>query len=381
MRFLCIQSVFRLSSALVATSLLTCTFTPTHAANVTLTATDGFGTSSFDTAGNWDNFAPPSGGNDYFTSNFGIRTPNNSAAPGVFAGDSLTINAGGALITKHAFGATATINQLNLAGGTIGASTGTGGGAQQMYTGTLSVTANSTISLGGTSNRRLTWVNGTMNGSGNINMTGANNQNDIFFLNGTNGNAHTGSWTVSAGRLIAGGGNALGDTSAITINGGGNGALDVRGSETIGSLAGNGRVRIVSGGPFTLTTGGNNSSTTFSGILQNALSIEKLGTGTMTLSGANTHTGTTTVERGNLQISNSSALGTAAGGTVISGLVSNVELRMVGNINVAAEPAIPGLHEMTVPGFSGMADITYHVQLPPEYDPYKRYPAIVTMHG
>ena len=28
-----------------------------------------------------------------------------------------------------------------------------------------------------------------------------------------------------------------------------------------------------------------------------------------------------------------------------------------------------------------MADVTYHVQLPPEYDPYKKYPTIVTMHG
>src|SRR5690606_8820683 len=31
--------------------------------------------------------------------------------------------------------------------------------------------------------------------------------------------------------------------------------------------------------------------------------------------------------------------------------------------------------------FAGQADITYYVQLPPEYDPYKRYPAIVTLNG
>jgi len=42
---------------------------------------------------------------------------------------------------------------------------------------------------------------------------------------------------------------------------------------------------------------------------------------------------------------------------------------------------VPGLYTLTVPGPAGMADITYHVQLPPEYDPYKRYPAIVTLNG
>jgi predicted esterase len=42
---------------------------------------------------------------------------------------------------------------------------------------------------------------------------------------------------------------------------------------------------------------------------------------------------------------------------------------------------IPGLFELTVPSFAGQADITYYVQLPPEYDPYKRYPAIVTLNG
>lgn len=45
------------------------------------------------------------------------------------------------------------------------------------------------------------------------------------------------------------------------------------------------------------------------------------------------------------------------------------------------ETQIPGLFELTVPSFAGQADITYYVQLPPEYDPYKRYPAIVTLNG
>ncbi len=46
-----------------------------------------------------------------------------------------------------------------------------------------------------------------------------------------------------------------------------------------------------------------------------------------------------------------------------------------------AEVKIPGMFTLTAAGPSGMADVEYHVQLPPEYDPYKRYPAIVTLNG
>ncbi len=42
---------------------------------------------------------------------------------------------------------------------------------------------------------------------------------------------------------------------------------------------------------------------------------------------------------------------------------------------------VPGLYRLTVPGPPGLADTSYLVQVPPEYDPYRRYPAIVTLHG
>ncbi len=40
-----------------------------------------------------------------------------------------------------------------------------------------------------------------------------------------------------------------------------------------------------------------------------------------------------------------------------------------------------GLYEITVPGRGRMPDVTYQIQVPPEYDPYRRYPAVVTLHG
>jgi len=41
----------------------------------------------------------------------------------------------------------------------------------------------------------------------------------------------------------------------------------------------------------------------------------------------------------------------------------------------------PGMRTLTVPGLSGGGDFTYHIQLPPEYDPYRKYPVIVTLRG
>jgi predicted esterase len=41
----------------------------------------------------------------------------------------------------------------------------------------------------------------------------------------------------------------------------------------------------------------------------------------------------------------------------------------------------PGYYELEVPGLSPSPPVPYLVQLPPEYDPLRRYPAIVTLHG
>jgi pimeloyl-ACP methyl ester carboxylesterase len=44
-------------------------------------------------------------------------------------------------------------------------------------------------------------------------------------------------------------------------------------------------------------------------------------------------------------------------------------------------PERPGYYKLEAPGLPKEPPITYWVQLPPEYDPYKLYPAIVTLNG
>jgi len=45
------------------------------------------------------------------------------------------------------------------------------------------------------------------------------------------------------------------------------------------------------------------------------------------------------------------------------------------------KPGVPGFFHGAVPTVAGEADVDYFVQLPPEYDPDRRYPTLVTLHG
>ena len=44
-------------------------------------------------------------------------------------------------------------------------------------------------------------------------------------------------------------------------------------------------------------------------------------------------------------------------------------------------PETPGFYTLEIPGIEGEPSVTYYVQLPPEYDPYVKYPCIVTLNG
>jgi autotransporter-associated beta strand protein len=94
----------------------------------------------------------------------------------------------------------------------------------------------------------------------------------------------------------------------------GNGVLDLTNVTipvmAIGSLAGNGMVLLAG---HTLSVGNNNLSTTFSGIIQDSGGLRKVGTGTLTLGGASTYTGATTVTAGTLRVNNSTGSGTGSG--------------------------------------------------------------------
>ncbi|MCU0792508.1 MAG: autotransporter-associated beta strand repeat-containing protein, partial [Opitutaceae bacterium] len=131
---------------------------------------------------------------------------------------------------------------------------------------------------------------GVISGSGTLTKLGAG----TLTLSGAN--TYTGATTISGGTLTLGAANRLADTTALTVDTGA--TFNLAGfSETVGSLAGAGGVTLGAG---TLGAGGNNATTTFGGVISGTGQLAKLGTGTLTLSGAQTYTGNTTVSAGTL---------------------------------------------------------------------------------
>jgi autotransporter-associated beta strand protein len=119
-----------------------------------------------------------------------------------------------------------------------------------------------------------------------------------------------------------------GTAQAITN---GNGIFDISGLTStgmgIGSIAGSGNYFL---GSKTLTVGSNDLSTTVSGVIQDGGksggtngSLIKVGTGTLTLSGLNTYTGSTTITGGVLSISQDANLGATPKAPVADKLIFN----------------------------------------------------------
>ncbi|MGX1744293.1 autotransporter outer membrane beta-barrel domain-containing protein [Bosea sp. NPDC055353] len=158
-------------------------------------------------------------------------------------------------------------------------------------------------------------------------------------------NTYTGATTVSAGTLAAGRANAFSAGSTTTVNAGG--ILDLSGfNQSIGSLAGSGAVTLGGG---TLTTGSDNNSTTFSGVISQAGGLVKLGSGALTLSGANTYSGGTSLNAGTLVMNNGSALGTGTlslnGGTlkIDGGIFANTNSVLITNAGGTVDVATGSL--------------------------------------
>ena len=221
-------------------------------------------------------------------------------------------------------------------------------GGTLQYTGTDATTnRNFTLTAGTTGTFDITTNNLTVSGastatSGALTKTGAG----TLTLSGTN--LYTGLTTVNAGTLAFGGSNAL-STGAVTVDGTtailslGASHTDTVGTVTLangGSITGTGSSALTSTGTFEMQNG------TVSAILAGSgIALNKTTSGTVTLSGANTYTGLTTVSAGILAYGASNALSTGAvtvnGTTAILALgASNSDT--VGTVTLANGGSITG---------------------------------------
>lgn len=143
----------------------------------------------------------------------------------------------------------------------------------------------------------------------------------------------------------------------------GNGTIDLSGwfvtSASATSIDG---TRILNLGSNKLTVGSNNLSTTFSGTIKDggsyggaAASLVKVGTGTLTLSGASTYTGGTTVNAGTLLVNSTRGSGTGAGPIT----VSRSTLGGIGTISGAVTiGSNTGQRAFLSPGTTGIGTLT-----------------------
>jgi autotransporter-associated beta strand protein len=171
--------------------------------------------------------------------------------------------------------------------------------------------------------------------AGNATVT-TNNGGGVFFADTSSGGQA--SFTTNAGGVF--------DISQLTSGG-----------TTAGSIAGGGNYFL---GANALTVGSNNLSTTVSGVISDGGvgggaggALVKVGSGTLTLSGANTYTGTTTVNAGTLEVDGSiapsSLLSVNNGGTLIgTGTVGNTQINS-GAVFAPGAAGTPGT-AMTVAG-------------------------------
>ena len=137
-------------------------------------------------------------------------------------------------------------------------------------------------------------------------------------------NTYTGSTTVAQGRLTTTVAGAVPSTTDLILGTAASaltGDVDLDGtSQTVNSLAlaagntgGTGNFITSNGGASTLTVSSTTTSSTFGGLITGPLSLVKAGAGTtLTLTGTNTYTGTTTINAGTLAINGNNSAGRLA---------------------------------------------------------------------
>jgi autotransporter-associated beta strand protein len=223
---------------------------------------------------------------------------------------------------------------ITLNGGGIGSSLG------------LTLNANRGITLGaggGTINvsaAALT-IPSVITGGGDLAVVG-DAETDVLTLSGANN--YTGATTITTSRLTTNAANTLPSNTAVTVGAGATLNLNSN-SQIIGSLAGAGGVSLGTG---TLTTGGNNTSTTYSGVMSGfSGSLVKQGTGTMILTGNNTFGGggSVTIDGGTLLANGQSGTnsGTGAGPVAVnSGGTFGGTGRAAGSVTVNGDGRVLG---------------------------------------
>lgn len=150
---------------------------------------------------------------------------------------------------------------------------------------------------------------GSYSGAGSLAKTG----NGVLTLSSAQG--FTGDLSVLGGTLRTQGDNRISSASTVNLSAG---TLQLGGIESISTLNGFGRLLLDQSADLSL---GSASDNLFAGVIDGNGSVHKVGTGTLTLTGSNTHSGAFSIDGGTLRVDGTLASDsvTVNGGTTLTG--------------------------------------------------------------
>jgi outer membrane autotransporter protein len=196
------------------------------------------------------------------------------------------------------------------------------------------------LTVGGAGDETLS---GVISGTGALTKAGAGTAT----LSGIN--TYSGITTINVGKVSIGAdtglGAAPGGTTAGKITFGG-GTLESSGTFTLNANRG---IALTGAGTIDVDAG---QTLTYGGIIAGASTLTKADTGTLSLGGTNTYTGTTNINAGTLTVTANQALGTNAAGTTVA---DGATLGIYGGINYVVTEALT-LNGAGAGGMSGALD-------------------------
>lgn len=274
-----------------------------------------------------------------------------------------------AAANTHAGGTFVTEGKLVLASDTANVS-GVGGGGLTLNGGTLQMTDNSDTTSWATSSWSIhvpSGAAGRLNADGRCYLSGPlTGGGDFTFYTPYVRTEITGNWSAFTGRIFVIADGDGGDFRFQSSSGYPSAALDLGAdvyayynrtmsgnlSIPIGNLSGDAtsqlRGGLTAGRTVTYQVGARNEDGIFAGVLTNGtgpVALTKTGTGTLTLAGACTHTGPSTVSAGRLRVTGTtsgSAITVQSGGTLggTGTVTGNVTIQAGGALELGASPLV-----------------------------------------